>query len=37
MPTEKDLHWIRTYSRGYERLEKLRAEPGQNKRFNFDC
>ena len=34
--TEKDRHWIRNYSRGFERLEKLRAEPGQNKRFNFD-
>ena len=33
---EKDRQWIRTYGDGYERLEKLRAEEGQNKRFNFD-
>ena len=33
---EKDRYWIRTYSRGFERLEKLQAEPGQNQRFNFD-
>ena len=34
--TEKDRQWIRTYGAGFERLEKLRAERGQNKRFNFD-
>ena len=33
---EKDRYWIRTYGRGFERLEGLRAEPGQNRRFNFD-
>ena len=33
---EKDRYWIRTYSRGFERMEALRAEPGQNQRFNFD-
>ena len=33
---EKDRYWIRTYAKGYERLEGLRAEPGQNRRFNFD-
>ena len=33
---EKDRQWIRTYGDGFERLEKLRAEKGQNKRFNFD-
>ena len=34
--TERDRKWIRTYSEGFERLEKLRAEKGENKRFNFD-
>ena len=34
--TEKDRQWIRTYGDGFERLEELRAERGQNKRFNFD-
>ena len=34
--TEKDRQWIRTYGAGFERLEELRAERGQNKRFNFD-
>ena len=34
--TEKDRHWISTYNRGFERLERLRAEPGQNRRFSFD-
>ena len=34
--TEKDRKWIGTYNRGFERLEKLRAETGQNRRFNFD-
>ena len=33
---EKDRYWIRTYAKGYERLEEMRAEPGQNHRFNFD-
>ena len=33
---ELDRYWIRTYAKGYERLEELRAEPGQNHRFNFD-
>ena len=33
---DKDKQWIRTYGDGFERLEKLRAEKGQNKRFNFD-
>ena len=33
---EKDRQWIRTYGDGFERLERLRAEEGQNKRFNFD-
>ena len=34
--TEKDVKWRDTYSDGFRRLEKLRAERGQNKRFNFD-
>lgn len=34
--TEKDKKWIKTYGKGFERLEKLRAEKGENKQFNFD-
>lgn len=34
--TEKDLTWRDTYIDGFKRLEKLRAEKGQNKQFNFD-
>lgn len=34
--TEKDRKWINTYGRGFERLEKLRAQKGENKYFNFD-
>ena len=34
--TESDRKWINTYGRGFERLEKLRTERGENKRFNFD-
>ena len=34
--TEKDKKWIKTYGKGFERLEKLRAERGENKQFNFD-
>ena len=34
--TKKDSKWINTYGRGYKRLEKLRAEKDQNKKFNFD-
>ncbi len=34
--TEKDKKWISTYGKGFERLEKLRAEKGQNKQFKFD-
>ena len=33
---EKDRKWINTYGNGFQRLEKLRAERGQNKHFNFD-
>ena len=34
--TEHDRKWISTYNRGFKRLEELRAEPGENRRFNFD-
>ena len=34
--TEKDRKWINTYGNGFQRLEKLRTEKGQNKKFNFD-
>ena len=34
--TEKDKKWINTYGKGFERLEKLRAEKKENKLFNFD-
>jgi len=34
--TDKDRKWIRTYGEGFERLEKLRTERGENKQFNFD-
>ena len=34
--TDKDRRWIQTYGRGFERLERLRAERRQNRRFNFD-
>ena len=34
--TEGDRKWINTYGRGFQRLEKLRAERDENKQFNFD-
>ncbi len=34
--TEKDKKWINTYGKGFERLEKLRADKGEDKQFNFD-
>lgn len=34
--TEKDKKWINTYGKGFERLEKLRTEKGENKQFEFD-
>ncbi len=34
--TEKDKKWINTYGKGFERLEKLRAEKAEDKQFNFD-
>ncbi len=32
----ENMEWRDTYSSGYKRLEKLRAEKGLNKQFNFD-
>ena len=34
--TEEDKKWINTYGKGFERLEKLREEKGEDKQFNFD-
>ena len=34
--TDNDRRWIQTYGRGFDRLERLRAERRQNRRFNFD-
>jgi len=34
--TEKSPEWIATYGKGFKRLEKLRAEKGENQRFKFD-
>jgi len=34
--TEKDPKWINTYGKGFDRLEKLRSDKGENKNFNFD-
>lgn len=34
--TKKDSKWINTYGKGFARLEKLRYEKDQNKRFKFD-
>ena len=34
--TEQDRKWINTYGRGFDRLERLRVERGENKRFLFD-
>ena len=31
-----DSKWIKTYGKGFERLEDLRAIKGENKQFNFD-
>ena len=33
---ENDPKWMNTYGRGFERLQKLRTEKGQNKYFKFD-
>ena len=34
--TERNKKWINTYGKGFDRLEKIRAEKGQNKSFEFD-
>ena len=34
--TERNNRWIRTYGDGFDRLKALRAEPAENKLFNFD-
>ena len=34
--TEKDPKWIKTYGKGFERLKRLSADNGENKRFKFD-
>lgn len=34
--TDKDRKWINTYGDGFSRLERLREEKNQNKKFNFD-
>lgn len=34
--TEKDKKWIQTYGKGFDRLEKMRAEKDTNKTFKFD-
>lgn len=34
--TEKDKKWINTYGKGFERLEKLAVDKGENKQFGFD-
>lgn len=34
--TENDKKWINTYGKGFDRLEKLRTEKGENKTFDFD-
>lgn len=34
--TESDKKWIKTYGKGFDRLEALRAEEGENKKFEFD-
>ena len=33
--TDNDKKWINTYGGGFKRLEELRAEKDQNKKFNF--
>ena len=33
---ERDRIWIMTYGRGFDRLKALRAEPAENRFFNFD-
>jgi type I restriction enzyme M protein len=32
-----DEHWIDTYNEGWKKLKRLRAKPGDNRRFQFDA
>ena len=34
--TERNSRWVRTYGDGFDRLKALRAEPAENRLFNFD-
>ena len=34
--TERDVKWINTYGKGFERLKKLRTDRDQDKQFCFD-
>ena len=34
--TDQDRKWINTYGKGFARLETLRQEKNENKKFNFD-
>ena len=34
--TERNSRWVRTYGDGFDRLKVLRAEPEENRLFNFD-
>ena len=34
--TERNSRWVRTYGDGFDRLKALRAEPAEDKLFNFD-
>ena len=34
--TERNSRWVRTYGDGFDRLKALRAEPEENRLFNFD-
>ena len=34
--TERNSRWVRTYGDGFDRLKALRAEPEENRIFNFD-
>ena len=34
--TERNSRWVRTYGDGFDRIKALRAEPEENRLFNFD-
>ena len=34
--TERNSRWVRTYGDGFDRLKALRADPEENRLFNFD-